>query len=52
MASDRRWRWAAAGFWLAAGANHFRSPKFYEAIVPPPLERWQKPVNVAAGTPS
>jgi uncharacterized membrane protein len=25
-------------FFLAAGANHFRSPRFYEAIVPPRLQ--------------
>jgi uncharacterized membrane protein len=29
--------------------NHFAQPKFYEAIVPPPLDRWKSPVNVAAG---
>jgi uncharacterized membrane protein len=43
------WRWAAAAFWLAAGSYHFLNPKFYEAIVPPPLDRWKKPVNMAAG---
>lgn len=24
-----------AAFWVAAGANHFTNPKFYEAIMPP-----------------
>ena len=39
----------AAGFWIASGANHFRRPRFYKSIVPPPLDRWQHEVNVAAG---
>jgi uncharacterized membrane protein len=43
------WRIAAAVFWLAAGVNHFRRPKFYKSIVPPPLEPWRAHVNVAAG---
>jgi uncharacterized membrane protein len=46
---DVIWRWAAAMFWLVSGANHFRNPKFYEAIVPPPLDRWKREVNVLAG---
>ncbi len=46
---DRVWRWAAALFWIASGVNHFRRPRFYKAIVPPPLDRWQGEVNVAAG---
>ena len=25
-------------FWTVAGANHFVNPKFYDAIVPPPLD--------------
>jgi uncharacterized membrane protein len=45
----RRWRYAATGFWIAAGANHFLQPRFYEAIVPPPLDRWRGRVNVLAG---
>jgi uncharacterized membrane protein len=49
MTETRRWRLAAAVFWIAAGANHFRQPRFYEAIVPPPLERWRARVNVTAG---
>jgi len=44
-----KWRLAAALFWLANGTNHFLQPKFYKAIVPPPLDRWKGPVNVAAG---
>jgi uncharacterized membrane protein len=49
MSNGRRWRWTAAAFWLAAGTNHFRNRKFYEAIVPPPLDRWKREVNVIAG---
>jgi uncharacterized membrane protein len=44
-----RWHWAAAAFWIAAGANHFRARRFYESIVPPPLDRWKHEVNIAAG---
>jgi uncharacterized membrane protein len=44
-----RWRVAAAVFWIANGSNHFLQPKFYKSIVPPPLDRWKGPVNVAAG---
>jgi uncharacterized membrane protein len=40
---------AAATFWIAAGANHFRHPRFYKSIVPPPLDRWKDEVNVLAG---
>jgi uncharacterized membrane protein len=47
--TDMAWRWAAALFWLLSGVNHFRRPKFYEAIVPPPLDRWKHEVNVVSG---
>ena len=50
MERAERWRLGAAAFWIAAGANHFINPRFYEAIVPPPLDRWKGPVNLAAGT--
>jgi len=46
---DRGWRFLAALLWIASGVNHFRRPRFYKAIVPPPLDRWQSEVNVAAG---
>jgi uncharacterized membrane protein len=49
MTGSARWRWAAAAFWLANGANHFLQPRFYKAIVPPPVDRWKGPVNVTAG---
>jgi uncharacterized membrane protein len=39
----------ASSFWLLAGANHFMNRRFYEAIVPPPLDRWKREVNVLAG---
>jgi uncharacterized membrane protein len=50
MESSRRWRYAAAAFWIANGLNHFRSPKFYESIVPPPFEQRRTEVNLASGT--
>ena len=46
---DRSWRYIAAAFWIANVANHFRRPRFYTAIVPPPLDRWKGEVNVVAG---
>jgi uncharacterized membrane protein len=49
MGSDHAWRFGTALFWVAAGANHFRAPAFYEAIVPPPLDRWRREVSAAAG---
>jgi uncharacterized membrane protein len=49
MDRRKRWRFAAAAFWIAAGANHFLNPKFYEAIVPPLLDSRASAVNVAAG---
>ena len=49
MTGSGAWRYAAAAFWIASGANHFRSPLFYKAIVPPPLDRWKSQVNAAAG---
>jgi uncharacterized membrane protein len=44
-----RWNAAAAAFWIFSGINHFRIPRFYERIVPPPLDTWKGEVNVAAG---
>jgi uncharacterized membrane protein len=49
MNNDHAWRWGTVVFWVAAGANHFRRPRFYTAIVPPPLDRWKGEVNAAAG---
>jgi len=42
-------RFAAAAFWLFAGAMHFVIPRQYEAIVPPYLTRWKKELVVASG---
>jgi uncharacterized membrane protein len=49
MDSAKAWRYGAAAFWIANGANHFRAPKFYEAIVPPPFEGMRSEINVASG---
>jgi uncharacterized membrane protein len=49
VSSVKLWRWGAAAFWIAAGTNHFANPRFYKAIVPPPLDRWKETVNVLAG---
>lgn len=42
-------RTGTALFWLVAGAMHFVSPKFYEAIVPPPLDRYKREVVQISG---
>ncbi len=34
---------------IAAGVNHFRAPRFYEAIVPPSLQSRRREVVVASG---
>jgi uncharacterized membrane protein len=36
-------------FWLVAGTTHFVTPKFYEAIVPPPLRPYKRAVVQASG---
>ena len=36
-------------FWLGAGANHFVNPRFYDAIVPPPLRDSAREVTYASG---
>ena len=36
-------------FWLAAGTNHFVNPRFYDAIVPPPLDGQARAVTYASG---
>ena len=38
-----------AGFFVAAGVNHFVSPRFYRAIVPPPLQHEAKRVVELSG---
>ena len=42
-------RWSLAAFWIAAGANHFANPRFYDAIMPPPLDRRAREVTYASG---
>lgn len=49
MRGSEGWRYAAAAFWVANGLNHYRAPRFYEAIVPPPFVRWRREVNLASG---
>jgi uncharacterized membrane protein len=36
-------------FWLAAGTNHFVNPRFYDGIVPPPLDGSAREVTYASG---
>ncbi|HEX4466594.1 MAG TPA: hypothetical protein VH025_05365 [Solirubrobacteraceae bacterium] len=38
-----------AAFWLGSGLNHFRSRRFYEAIVPPSLQDRKREVVDASG---
>ncbi|HWB69582.1 MAG TPA: hypothetical protein VG518_06360 [Solirubrobacterales bacterium] len=40
---------ALATFFAAAGANHFANPRFYEAIVPPPLADRRREINAISG---
>ncbi|HVO53440.1 MAG TPA: MauE/DoxX family redox-associated membrane protein [Solirubrobacterales bacterium] len=44
-----RSRTALAAFFGAAGINHFVNPRFYEAIVPPPLAAWRNEINAVSG---
>jgi uncharacterized membrane protein len=49
MSTERRRRYGAALFWIGAGSIHFLRPRFYEAIVPPPLQRRKREVVLASG---
>jgi uncharacterized membrane protein len=42
-------RLTLAAFWLAAGVNHFVNPKFYDGIVPPPLDGHARTITYASG---
>ena len=42
-------RWSLAAFWLLAGSMHFLAPRFYDAIVPPPLDEHARAVTYASG---
>jgi uncharacterized membrane protein len=44
-----RARRSLALFWLIAGAMHFIRPKFYDAIMPPPLDRQARAVTYVSG---
>jgi uncharacterized membrane protein len=44
-----RTRWSLAAFWLLAGSMHFLRPRFYDAIVPPPLDQHARAVTYASG---
>jgi uncharacterized membrane protein len=42
-------RWSLAAFWFVAGTMHFVAPRFYDAIVPPPLDGHARAVTYASG---
>jgi uncharacterized membrane protein len=42
-------RIGTAVFWMFAGVMHFVVPKTYEAIVPPPLDRYKREVVQLSG---
>jgi uncharacterized membrane protein len=42
-------RISLAVFWTAAGLMHFLRPRFYDAIVPPPLDEHARAVTYASG---
>jgi uncharacterized membrane protein len=45
----RRSRTGLAAFFVAAGANHFANPRFYEAIVPPSIADRRREINAVSG---
>jgi uncharacterized membrane protein len=47
--SPRGRRYSTALCWTAAGSMHFLRPRFYEAIVPPPLDRYKREVVIVSG---
>ena len=47
--SPRGRRYSTALCWTAAGTMHFLRPRFYEAIVPPPLDRYKREVVIVSG---
>ena len=47
--SPTRSRYGTVLFWIVAGSMHFLRPRFYESIVPPPLERYKRETVVASG---
>jgi uncharacterized membrane protein len=49
MPASTRARRRTALFWVLAGCMHFLRPRFYEAIVPPPLDRHKRSVTRLSG---
>jgi uncharacterized membrane protein len=49
QSSPKRSRNLLAGFFIAAGLNHFRIPRAYEAIVPPSLAANAEPLVRLSG---
>ena len=49
MTAATRRRYGTFLFWIVAGSMHFVRPRFYEAIVPPPLDRYKREVVIASG---
>ncbi len=49
LSNNRRSRGLLGAFFVGAGVNHFVNPRFYEAIVPPPLTDQAKLVVQASG---
>jgi uncharacterized membrane protein len=49
MIRVRATRYGTTLFWVAAGTMHFLRPRFYEAIVPPPLRGRKRAIVVASG---
>ena len=45
----KRTRSGLAAFFVAAGANHFANPRFYEAIVPPSIAERRQEINAVSG---
>jgi len=42
-------RRSLTAFWLVAGSMHFVAPRFYDAIVPPPMDGAARQVTYASG---
>jgi uncharacterized membrane protein len=49
MTPASRRRYGTVLFWTLAGSLHFLRPRFYEAIVPPPLERYKRELVFVSG---
>ena len=49
MSKPKPKHWILGVFWIAAGINHFRVPKTYEAIMPKALKRWDRELTYASG---